>query len=469
LRGFAHAQLHDYGAAEQDYATALALHPHDEDKYAIYVNRGVMRIRQDRLRDGMDDLQDAVSLKPNLYHAYLNMAQGYHKDDVLAHPAFGASTVGLLESPLGQGPFLAAAVLLLGRTKELQKAIEQIRKAIELEPALEPLLCRILAQLHMELHDSASALRDLEKAIPVGRNQHRLTVLAAGAAGLLGSSLGQGPLLAAAALIPKRANRQLAEIHFQRGRILHAGKSYEAAVAAYEEAVRIRPDHAEAHRLRGKALLELHSYKEAIDSFDQYFATGVPDVPAYLARARAKAMLSNCSSAIDDYTLALRIKPDSDTFTSRGWMHLLCSAARLAQSDFEDAIRLDPKNADAFNGLGYARVVQGKYSEGIRDAERALALGSQSHRLLYNAARTYAQAAGRMDSNPAQRSRQEINRRYAWQVRAFDLIRDALRLLSITERLQFWRNVVQTDPALDPIRSSPEWALLDALYSKPAN
>jgi tetratricopeptide (TPR) repeat protein len=396
LRGFALAELQDYGAAEEDYEKSLALKHDDEDEYAIYVNRGFMRIQQQRLREGMADLQHAASLKPEQYQAYLNMAQVYQ---------------------MGQ---------------ELDKALHQIDQAIQHAPALD-LLYQIRAQLHMALQDPEAALLDLEKAIQVGRNQNTL-----------------------------------AEDHFERGRILQLSKKYEQAVSAFQEVLRLRPKYAEAHRLRGKALLELQRYQEAIESLDQCLARGLPDVPTYLARAWAKAKLRRHASAIEDYTLALKIKPDSDTFTSRGSLYLLCDAPKMAQADFEEAIRLDPKNADAFNGLGYSRVVQGQYREGIRDANKALQLGPDSTRLLYNAARTFAQAVGRLDSDAARRNRQALEAQYACQARALDLIGKALQLHPTGQRSQFWRNVVQADRALDPIRASSEWAVLELSYSKPA-
>jgi tetratricopeptide (TPR) repeat protein len=394
LRGIASAELQEYHSAEEDYEHALTMKHDEEEEYAIYVNRGFMRIRQKRLSEGIADLQHAASLKPEQYQAYSNFAQAYQTDG------------------------------------KLDQAIEQIDKAIQRAPTLD-VLYRIRAQFHI-LRDPEAALRDLEKAIEVGQNPHTL-----------------------------------AEEHFERGRILQMGKKYEQAVMAYAKVLGIRPDYAEAHRLQGKALLELQRYQEAIDCFDQCLALGIPDVPTYLARAWAKTRLGRHASAIEDYTLALKIKPDSETYTYRGTLHLLCHAPELAQADFETAIRLNPKSAEAFNGLGYARVAQGQYREGIKDANKALDLGPQSTRLLYSAARTFAQAVGRIDSDSARRGRRDLDIRFACQTRALELIRKALQLHPIAQRSKFWCNVVQVDHALDPIRHSSEWAVLQAAYSNP--
>jgi tetratricopeptide (TPR) repeat protein len=284
----------------------------------------------------------------------------------------------------------------------------------------------------------------------------------------LGSASGQGTLLAASGLFPGRLPLELGEDYFERGRILHLGKKYERAVNAYDEALRILPAYAEAHRLRGKALLELHRYKEAIESFDQYLARVESDRPTYLARAWAQAKLGNYLSAIEDYTLALKMKPDSETLSARGWLHLHCKVPNFAKSDFEAAIRLNPDSAEALSGLGYTQVVLGQYREGIRDANKALQRGPESTRLLYTVARTFAQAVGKMDRDPARWSRQDLEERYECQARALDLIRSALRSLPVSERFTFWRDFVEADHALDPIRGSSEWTHLAGGYSNAA-
>lgn len=399
LRGFAHAELQQFRAAEEDYDKALQLNPTEEDRYAIYVNRGVMRIRQAEFPEALDDLRRAISSNPDKYEAYLDMAQAYQESN------------------------------------QLTKAVELIDQAIARAAAKEPLY-RIRAQMHLGLQDSEAALRDLDQALHTGQN-------------------------------PKNAVLA-AEDHVERGRILHQGKRYKQAVAAYEEALALRPEFAEAYRLKGRALLELQCFPEAIEAFEQYFKRADPDVPTYLACAWAKGKIGRYTSAIDDYTLALKFKPDSETFTNRGWMHLFCDAPKLAQRDFEEALQLNPKNAEAYNGRGYARVLQGKYQEGIKDAKTALELGPESTPLLYHAARTFAQAVGKLDVDPTRRSRRDAETGYAYQIRAFELIRGALRLLPEIEQSKFWANIIKADGALDPIRTSSQWAYLESRYSKPA-
>ena len=103
----------------------------------------------------------------------------------------------------------------------------------------------------------------------------------------------------------------------------------------------------------------------------------------------------------------------------RGWTHLVVDAPKLALRDFELAIELDSKNGDAYNGRGFVRAGLGRHREAVQDAAEALRLGPRSPRLLYNAARIYAQCPG---PDPQ---------------RALELIQQALSLLPADERRDF--------------------------------
>ena len=46
LRGFVHAELREFAAAEADFARALALKPDVTSRYAAHANRGVLRVQQ---------------------------------------------------------------------------------------------------------------------------------------------------------------------------------------------------------------------------------------------------------------------------------------------------------------------------------------------------------------------------------------------------------------------------------------
>jgi tetratricopeptide (TPR) repeat protein len=251
---------------------------------------------------------------------------------------------------------------------------------------------------------------------------------------------------------------------------------------AYDAALQLRPAYPDAHRWRAETFVELKRYEDALRSLDQYLkiasSQGLPTGPespiskdalaeAYLTRGLLRVRLKDGPGATDDYTQALALKPDGTTYAHRGWAHVLCEAPLLALHDFEDAIRLQPELADAYNGRGYARVKVGQYRQAVADAEEAIRRGPRTDRTLYNAARIYSQAAGKVDAEAAAKGLAGASAlRSRYEGRAVELIRQALDLHSAPERRAFWQEFIGPDGALQPIRRTPEFARLTKIYAR---
>src|SRR5262249_30623964 len=148
---------------------------------------------------------------------------------------------------------------------------------------------------------------------------------------------------------------ELARDQAERGRILHRRHEFAAAVAAYDAALAIDRGYADAHLGRAEAELQLRNYEAAARSLDDYLQVGGrPKEEVYRARARARMELGKYREAVADYTMALQSKPDEPaTRAARGWAYLACRAYELALADFDDAIRLDGKRGEVYNGRGF--------------------------------------------------------------------------------------------------------------------
>jgi tetratricopeptide (TPR) repeat protein len=294
------------------------------------------------------------------------------------------------------------------RQKKLDPALEQLHLAIKLEPNLAQLY-RLRARLHLERKEPALAVPDFEQAI---RREQQ------------GSPF-------------------LAEDHVEYGRLLlHDGK-YAAALASFDAGLAARPSYPLAQRLRAEALFQLGRFREVIEAFDRYLQTGKPLESVYRGRGLARAELGQYPGAIEDYTKALELQPSAAVLAYRGWAHLVCEAPKLALRDFELALELDAKNADAHNGRGIVLASQGRAREAVKAAEAALRHGAMSPRLLYNAARIHALCEGH-------------------ERRALDLIREAVELLPAGQRGAFWSKYIRSDTALQAIRGYPQFQQLDA-------
>jgi hypothetical protein len=79
--------------------------------------------------------------------------------------------------------------------------------------------------------------------------------------------------------------------------------------------------------------------------------------------------------------------------------------------------------------------------------------------MMHNVACLFALAARRVHADAAEREREALEAGYRRQ--AIAALRKALLLVPPERRLAFWREKMRPDPALDPIRQSPEFVQLD--------
>jgi eukaryotic-like serine/threonine-protein kinase len=369
LRGFAHEELQAWAAADADFHKASQLPLDENARYVLSVDRGVLRVRQERFEAAVTDLKSAIERKPRAYQAYVNLAQAYRR----------------------QG--------------KLDLALEQLNRAVGLEPGLAHLY-RLRARLRQERNEPTLALGDFDQAIAR-----------------------ESP-----------TSPYLVDDQVERGHLLLSGGKYAQALKSFDAALDLQKDHSLGQRLRAESLFRLGRFDEVIKAFDRYLETGKPQESVYRGRGLARAELGQYPGAIEDFTKALELHPTSAVQAYRGWTHLVVDAPKLALRDFELAIKLDPTNGDAYNGRGFLRARAGRHREAIQDATEALRRGPTSPRLLYNAARIYAQCPG------------------PYRERALELVEKALKSLPVAERRVFWSTHVRSDAALATLRRHPTFA-----------
>jgi tetratricopeptide (TPR) repeat protein len=451
VRGYAYAQLHEYKAAEDDFETALHLlehEPSDDATYALYNNRALMRIGQQKYAQGFDDLEKAIHLIPEQYRAYVSLAKGYEQQAVRDYAAQQASA---LLSGLGQGvvnPLLAwqhqqnqmaAMVKASGQLDRGVEAAEQLVAAKRLDQTALAPLYRQRALFRLNQGDRAAALRELDRSI------------AAEPAGSTSPDLGKA--------------------HVLRGRLLDENGEHEQAVAAYSAALKGCPDSTDAYHWRALAFLKLQRYEAAIDDCDHYLKKRrIPAAAVYRIRGLARAQLGkpHLAAAIEDFTSALAIEPnDGLAHVQRGWAYLVSNAFQPAERDFADGIRLNPENGEAYIGRGYSRAKQGQLAEAVADADEAIRRGPRTPSLLHQAACIYTQVAAKLDDAGILFDRRLQRTRNRYQARAVELIRATLDLLpNAAARSAFWRERIGPDKELRSLRGSIEFERLQEKYSR---
>ena len=97
---------------------------------------------------------------------------------------------------------------------------------------------------------------------------------------------------------------------------------------------------------------------------------------------------------------------------------------------------------------------------------QAAAAPLRHQRLLWNAAQAYAQAAGKLGAGSGAADRSDLPTRLVYQERALELLRQALLGKAAADRAAFWRDFIQDNAALMPIRNSAGFARLAADYGQ---
>ena len=373
--------------------------------YALLVSRGALRIRRGALKEATNDLTEALKSKPQDYQAHVNLARAYQ----LRH--LDAEAVRHLDEAIALGTPSALAALY-----------------------------RTRARLHQDAGRMEAAIHDLDESARHERD---------------------GP-----------SSPQAAEDLLAKGRLLATVPDYARAIEAFDAALAARPDHAAALRARAEALLRLQRNDEALRDLNRLLdgernrQTGVAAL--FRARAGVRVKAGDYQGAVEDYTQALGLEPDQAAYAGRGWGYLTLDAPALARADFDRAVRLNPKDGDAHNGLAYARVKLGKYREAVQDAEEAVRLGPATARNRYNSARVFAGASlhASQDGALVNSEKQDLSRQF--QERTVALLRDALAALPARERAAFWSGTVRRDAALNPVRPSAGFRQLAMEYAPAA-
>ena len=147
-----------------------------------------------------------------------------------------------------------------------------------------------------------------------------------------------------------------AETYFLRGYACYHLGLYDIAIANYDKAIQLEPDHATAYIVRGNAKSELDQHFAAISDYDKAIQRK-PDIAyAYFMRGVAKDDLGQYFAAISDYDKAIQLELDHATaYIFRGNAKILINQYFAAISDFDKAIQLKPDDASAYIFRGNAK------------------------------------------------------------------------------------------------------------------
>jgi len=175
-----------------------------------------------------------------------------------------------------------------------------------------------------------------------------------------------------------------------RGTVWYGLKEYEKAIADYNQAINLDSEFALAYNNRGGVWYELKEYEKAIADFNQAIDLDSKQVLAYYNRGLTFFYLDKYSNAISDYTQAINLNPEwASAYYNRGLALSQQKDYQKAIADFTQAIDLDPKKIDAYYNRGLTFFYLEKYSNAISDYTQAINLDPKLAEAYGNRGLTY--------------------------------------------------------------------------------
>jgi predicted TPR repeat methyltransferase len=168
---------------------------------------------------------------------------------------------------------------------------------------------------------------------------------------------------------------RIAEVHNNRGLVLHRLEQPAEALASCEQAISLSPSLSDAHVNRGNALSALGRRDDALAAYDQALALNPDRAEAHLGRGNLLCDESRHDEALAAYDRALALRPGlAEARLGRG--NLLCRMKRFdkALTDYDKVLALDPALAGAELGRGNALRERKRHEEALRAYDAALTL-----------------------------------------------------------------------------------------------
>ena len=166
---------------------------------------------------------------------------------------------------------------------------------------------------------------------------------------------------------------------YNRGLAKYRLGQYEAAIADYDNAIRLKPDYVNVYYSRGLTKYYLGQYEAAIVDYDNAIRLKPAHLNAYYERGLAKYILGQYEAAIDDYDNAIRLKPAHlNAYYSRALAKCNLGQYEAAIVDYDNAIRFEPNDANAYYDRGLAKEKLGQTGEAEQDWQTALKLTTET-------------------------------------------------------------------------------------------
>lgn len=169
-----------------------------------------------------------------------------------------------------------------------------------------------------------------------------------------------------------------------RGDELMGQKRYEQALAEYDKAIALSPRCATSYKNKGKLFAYRKDWKQSVELFSKAIALDSNDALSLAGRgvlyAQNARTPEDYRSAVKDLSRVIEITrdepPDANlyVFFWRGRAYVELKDYEKAIDDFDHAINIDPKNADAYLHRGHAYLQSLEFKLAVEDYAKAVEL-----------------------------------------------------------------------------------------------
>jgi tetratricopeptide (TPR) repeat protein len=190
----------------------------------------------------------------------------------------------------------------------------------------------------------------------------------------------------------------------RRGHRHLASQRYEKALAAFNQALELDPNHVDALGGRGRLYYVTDRYRKALIDLNRALRLGANNVDVLIWRGWVYHAQDKYEKALADFDKALELRPDDvHALGGRGTAYRDSERYEEALIDFRRALELDPDDVEALIGRGGVYYFMDRYRKALIDLNRALRLSANNVDALtwrgwvYQAQDTYEKALADFD------------------------------------------------------------------------
>ncbi len=167
-----------------------------------------------------------------------------------------------------------------------------------------------------------------------------------------------------------------ADTYFNRGNSRYSLKDFTGAKEDYAKAYMLDEKFIDALYSLACVKLDLNEYESAIKDFTAIIKQAPEAANVFALRATAYSAIEQYTNALKDYTTAISIQPNADNYFNRGAFLMEMKYYKDAYIDLTKSLRINKNNPYAYFYRGAATLFIGKYNEAISDFQEAIKFDS---------------------------------------------------------------------------------------------